>query len=132
VRPRGYDVAAMGGLGRVNGLVIDGADTHALAAFWSAILGTTIDAAEGGGHYIDLAPTDGFPILRFQRVPESKSAKNRLHLDIEVDDVEVAIETVRGLGGSVVRPPEVEYGWTFAVLADPEGNEFCAIHRREP
>ena len=39
-----------------------------------------------------------------------------------------AIETVRSLGGSVVRPPQVEYGWTFAILADPEGNEFCAIH----
>jgi predicted enzyme related to lactoylglutathione lyase len=121
----------MGGLGRVNGLVVDGADTHALAAFWSAILGTTIDSAEGDGHYIDLAPTDGFPILRFQRVPESKSVKNRLHLDIEVEDVGVAIETVRALGGSLVRPPEVEYGWTFAILADPEGNEFCAIRRNE-
>ena len=125
-------MAAMGGLGQVNGLVIDGADTHALAAFWSAILGTTIDSEEDDGHYVDLVPIDGFPVLRFQRVAESKSVKNRLHLDIEVDDVAVAIETVRTLGGSVAQPPKVEYGWAFAILADPEGNEFCAIHRSEP
>ena len=122
----------MSGLGSVNGLVIDGADTHALAAFWSAVLGTSVDTVAGDGHYIDLAPTRGFPILRIQRVPESKSVKNRLHLDIEVDDVERSIETVRALGGTLVHPPRVEYGWRYAVLADPEGNEFCAIRRSDP
>ena len=71
----------------MNGLVIDGADTHALAAFWCAVLGTSVDTVAGDGHYIDLAPVD---------------------------------------------PPRVEYGWRYAVLADPEGNEFCAILRSEP
>ena len=52
---------AMVGIGQVNGLVIDGTDTHVLAAFWSAVLGTSVDSVEGDGHYIDLAPTDGFP-----------------------------------------------------------------------
>ncbi len=116
----------------MNGLVIDAADTHALAAFWCAVLGTSVDTVAGDGHYIDLAPTEGFPILRLQRVPESKSVKNRLHLDIEVDDVEEAIEIVRALDGTLVDPPRVEYDWRYAVLADPEGNEFCAIRRSEP
>ncbi len=122
----------MAGLGSVNGLVLDGADTDALAAFWSAVLGTSIDTVAGDGHYIDLAATEGFPILRIQRVPESKSVKNRLHLDIEVDDIERAIDQVRTLGGSVVRSPTDEYGWRYVVLADPEGNEFCAIRRSDP
>ena len=122
----------MEGLGSVNGLVIDGADTHALAALWCAVLGTSVDTVAGDGHYIDLAPTESFPILRLQRVSESKSVKNRLHLDIEVDDVEEAIEIVQALGGTLVDPSRIEYGWRYAVLADLEGNEFCAIRRSEP
>ena len=119
----------MEAIGSFNGLVIDGADTFALAGFWSALMGTEIDEVANDGHYIDLRATDRIPVLRFQRVPERKTLKNRLHLDIEVEDLSGSIARVRELGGSIVRNVRTEYGWDYAVLADPEGNEFCAIKR---
>ena len=119
----------MAAIGTFNGLVIDGSDTFALAAFWSALMDTEIDEVANEGHYIDLRPTDRMPLLRFQRVPETKTVKNRLHLDIEVADMRGAIARARELGGSVVHDVRTEYGWDYAVLADPEGNEFCAIKR---
>jgi predicted enzyme related to lactoylglutathione lyase len=120
---------AMEAIGSFNGLVIDGADTFALAGFWSALMGTEIDEVANDGHYIDLEATGHIPVLRFQRVPETKTIKNRLHLDIEVEDLEGSIARVRELGGSVVHDMRTEYGWDYVVLADPEGNEFCAIKR---
>ena len=119
----------MEAIGSFDGLVIDGADTFALAGFWSALMATQIDEVANDGHYIDLEATDRIPVLRFQRVPETKTVKNRLHLDIEVQDLEGSIARVRELGGSVVHDVRTEYGWDYAVLADPEGNEFCAIKR---
>jgi predicted enzyme related to lactoylglutathione lyase len=78
---------------------------------------------------VDVRANDRTPLLRFQRVPEAKSIKNRLHLDVEVDDLDGAIARVEQLGGSVVRPVRTEYGWDYAVMGDPEGNEFCVIRR---
>jgi predicted enzyme related to lactoylglutathione lyase len=122
----------MAAIGRVDGLVIDGADTMALARFWAAMFDTEIAAIsnEGGeneAHYVDVAGTADTPLLRFQRVPEAKGVKNRLHLDIEVTELDPAIARVESLGGSVIRPVQTEYGYDFAIMGDPEGNEFCLI-----
>ena len=122
----------MTAIGRVDGLVIDGADTMALARFWAAMFDTEVAsiANEGeanAGHYVDVAATDGTPLLRFQRVPEAKRLKNRLHLDIEVEELDPAIARVEALGGSVIQPLQTEYGYDFAIMGDPEGNEFCLI-----
>jgi len=114
-------------IGTIDGLVIDGDDTLALAAFWAELFATTVAANEDDGHYVDLHPTDDGLTLRFQRVPEAKAVKNRLHLDIEVADVDAAAARVEALGGSIVRRPEPEYGYRFVIAADPEGNEFCLI-----
>jgi predicted enzyme related to lactoylglutathione lyase len=119
-------------IGRVDGLVIDGADTMALARFWAAMFDTEIASIANEGrpneaHYVDVAGTDGTPRLRFQRVPEAKTVKNRLHLDIEVDELDPAIARVQGLGGSLIKPLLTEYGYDFAIMGDPEGNEFCLI-----
>ena len=70
-------------------------------------------------------------------MPEQKTAlKNRAHIDLTVEDVDLAIDEVIALGGSLVRPkgihapddPQVEW----AVMADPFGNEFCLIRDLEP
>jgi predicted enzyme related to lactoylglutathione lyase len=122
----------MAAIGRVDGLVIDGDDTMALARFWAAMFDTEIASIANEGraneaHYVDIAGTADTPLLRFQRVPEAKGVKNRLHLDIEVDELEAAIARVEELGGRVIRPTQTEYGYNFAIMGDPEGNEFCLI-----
>ena len=67
--------------------------------------------------------TEGGQMLTLQKVPEVKENKNRMHLDIAVPDVDVAMERIIGLGGSQVSlsegPPRGFIG------ADPDGNEFC-------
>src|SRR4026207_1901824 len=86
-----YD-APMTAIGRVDGLVIDGADTMALARFWAAMFDTEVASIVNEGepneaHYVDVAATDGTPLLRFQRVPEAKRLKNRPHPAL--DDAEL-------------------------------------------
>jgi predicted enzyme related to lactoylglutathione lyase len=122
----------MAAIGRVDGLVIDGDDTMALARFWSAMFDTEIASIANEGmpneaHYVDVAGTTDTPLLRFQRVPEAKGVKNRLHLDIEVQELDPAIARVEELGGRVLQPVRTEYGYDFAIMDDPEGNEFCLI-----
>jgi len=67
--------------------------------------------------------------LYFQRVPEGKTAKNRVHLDVNVgrDAVEATLQRLVDHGAAVLRPPQTgeRLGEFWAVLADPEGNEFC-------
>ncbi|MFC6343180.1 VOC family protein, partial [Nocardioides hankookensis] len=64
------------------------------------------------------------PTWLFVRVPEPKTAKNRLHLDVAAPDVEAEVTRLVGLGATRVADTD-EYGYTWTVMADPEGNEFC-------
>jgi hypothetical protein len=101
-----------------------------VADFWSAVLGWEVQEeadvlwmSQSGAPHPDL-------LLVFARVPEEKSTKNRLHLDVRPvgcsQDEEVArLET---LGARRVDIGQGEQGWV--VLADPEGNEFCVLGRR--
>ncbi len=111
----------------IQAVTIDCADPLALARFWGAVFGTEIESTEGEGpHYVDLETRPGLPTLRFQRVPEQKIAKDRLHLDMIVEDVDQACERIEALGGRrVPGEPFEEYGYRWAVMQDPEGNEFC-------
>jgi predicted enzyme related to lactoylglutathione lyase len=110
----------------LNAIAIDCADPSELARFWGAVLGTGVAANLGDEHYVDLEPTPGVPILRFQRVSEPKSAKNRLHLDLDVDDLDAASARIEALGGRRVSDrPLSEYGYAWIVMEDPAGNEFC-------
>ncbi len=118
-----------GPVGKLEAITIDCADALALARFWADIFGTEVASAEGEGPtYVDLRPVPGAPTLRFQRVPEPKSVKNRVHLDVEVTDLDGARARVEALGGRTLseRPFE-EFGYRWLVMADPEGNEFCLV-----
>jgi len=82
-------------------------------------------------HYLNLAPPanaqNGVGIA-LQRVPEPKRGKNRVHLDIEVDDLDAVTEHIEALGGRRASPEDVsEHGYNWRVMTDPEGNEFCLI-----
>ncbi len=109
---------------------IDATDPQSLAGFWSAVLGWSNRVDDDGDVWVE--PSEGQPghgsarPLLFVRVPEPKSVKNRIHLDLRPDDQEQEIERVVALGAS--RPSIGQTGHeTWVVLADPEGNEFCIL-----
>ena len=106
------------------GLVLDCADPEALASFWAAALGYT--TLGGAGAYVLLVDeAKQRPKLLLQRVEEPKPGKNRMHLDIESDDVDGEVARLEGLGGRRLEDPMEEHGSRWVVMADPEGNEFC-------
>ena len=111
---------------RVGNVVIDCADPDALAAFWGELLEMKVTARED--HWVDLERLGtGGPLLSFQRVPEGKTVKNRLHLDLDVPDVAEAGERARKLGATPAGKPMGRPDAPFEVWYDPEGNEFCFV-----
>jgi predicted enzyme related to lactoylglutathione lyase len=112
--------------------VIDVADLDRAAAFWSAALrGEVVQQPFGVGIYLTVrVPTDaGEATLLMQKVPELKTAKSRVHLDIATDDVDAEIARLEGLGAHRQHAVD-ERGVHFVVLEDPDGNEFCVIPGR--
>jgi predicted enzyme related to lactoylglutathione lyase len=108
------------------GLVLDCRDPEPLAAFWAEALGyQRIGAA---GNYFLLLPPQGQagPRLLLQQVPEPKSGKNRMHLDIHTPDIEAEANRLIGLGATRKQEKTLsEHGTTWILMHDPEGNEFC-------
>jgi hypothetical protein len=109
---------------RLDQIVIDCREPRALVRFWARLLGgDPVDRALGWSH----VQPPGFPRLSFQPVPEDKDVKNRLHLDIGVDDIEVAVATARRLGAARVGETVTDEQGSFQVMLDPQGNEFCFV-----
>jgi predicted enzyme related to lactoylglutathione lyase len=121
----------MEGLGELDAITIDCHDPVSLAGFWAAVFGTRVTPPDGEpAIYVDLEPRPGVPILRFQKVPESKTVKNRLHLDVAVKDLDEACAQVERLGARWADDREFsEFGYDWRVMLDPEGNEFCLVIR---
>jgi predicted enzyme related to lactoylglutathione lyase len=117
------------GVGRLGYVQIDCVDPVRLAQFWCTVLGTEVLVGFGEpAHYVNLRPVDGGPCVSLHRVDNPTPGKNRLHLDLLVDDVEVATHQVVEAGGAVAPAGDVaEYGFSWRVMTDPEGNEFCLI-----
>jgi predicted enzyme related to lactoylglutathione lyase len=107
------------------GLVLDCRDPEALAPFWAAAL--DYDVAGGAGAYVLLLPkAKAGPQLLLQRVPEAKSAKNRMHLDLHVADIDAEAARLEALGAKRVSSSALEeHGTRWHLLEDPEGNELC-------
>ena len=114
---------------RWTGVTIDCADPARLAAFWGAVLGReATDEMEGEGWATIGSRYDAHPRLTFQRVPEPRLGKVRLHLDLEVDDLEAAMVEIERLGGSRTGERHEYDEGVVALMADPEGHEFCVTH----
>ncbi|MFD3444199.1 VOC family protein [Microbacteriaceae bacterium 4G12] len=114
----------------VTHITIDSEDPFALAQFWAEATGYLEDPDEPNepdGDEAYLAAPNGPQVLLFQRVPEGKSGKNRVHLDVAPTDRtrDEELERLLGLGASVLQDRREEDGTGWVVLADPEGNEFC-------
>jgi hypothetical protein len=111
---------------RVAEIVIDCADHGAVVDFWVAALGDYV-RRDPVGQYVAIVPTEkaiGRPVILFQAVPESKVAKNRVHLDLRGAVMADEVDRLRGLGATVIEERSLgDIRWT--VMADPEGNEFC-------
>ena len=116
-------------MNRLVGITIDCADPARLAAFWSGMLNIpeTHEHGDGGGWATVGSRSDTQPRLTFQRVPEPKTGKTRIHLDIQVDDIGAGRQHVESLGGqwSGVRHDHDE--GVVMVMRDPEGHEFCIV-----
>ncbi|MBO2448922.1 VOC family protein [Actinomadura barringtoniae] len=141
---------------------IDCADPDRLALFWMEALQYELERPPGGyaswtdywrilglpeeevdesiGNDRIVDPGGGGPRLRFQKVPEGKVVKNRLHLDLDVtggrstplpgrkEQLDAEAVRLTALGASVVRVMDETYGGNgfYAItMMDPEGNEFC-------
>jgi hypothetical protein len=102
-------------------LCLDAVDPPRLATFWSAVLGLEL-ADTGDGDALLRGPTPQHSVW-INRVPEPKTVKNRMHLDVHAGSVQELLE----LGATIV---DEQPRWT--VMADPEGGEFCAFVREEP
>jgi predicted enzyme related to lactoylglutathione lyase len=108
---------------RVGAVMIDCHDPETLFGFWSQITGIEMEHKYPDFIFGTKLP-DSDIRLAFQRVPEEKVVKNRLHLDLSHEDPEAVITKIIDLGGSRLQDHEIE-GFHWTVMADPEGNEFC-------
>ncbi len=110
-------------------VTFDADDPRALAGFWAGVTGYTV---ESPANEFAMLTGDGSvgPRFMFIRVPEGKTAKNRVHFDLGAPDLDAEVDRVLGLGASLVGRHD-EFGLTWATLRDPEGNEFC-IGLHEP
>jgi predicted enzyme related to lactoylglutathione lyase len=110
----------------IGAVVIDVNDLEAQAEFWTALLGSQILRREP--EWIDVAQLgEGGPVLSLQQVPEVKERKNRLHLDIMVDDFAATSSWALSRGATTVSPLYEAESTPWQVFSDPEGNEFCLI-----
>jgi hypothetical protein len=120
---------------RIQTVSFDSQDPARIASFWEAVLGwrRTYDEPDE----VVLEPPAGSaedgvsPDVLFARVPEDKTVKNRIHLDLRPDDQAAEVARLEGLGArrvSVGQGDDV----SWVVLADPDGNEFCVLRVLTP
>jgi len=111
-------------IGRIDEVVVDCADPAALVRFWADVLGGEPHVRSAAWAYVD---PPGWTRLAFQRVPEAKVVKNRLHLDVLVDDLATATARAEALGATRLGDVVHQDVGSFQVLADPAGNEWCVV-----
>jgi hypothetical protein len=100
-------------------LCIDAVDARAVAPFWASAIGLAVEYQDNGDAV--LRGTEPGRTVWINTVPETKTVKNRVHLDLHTDSV----DTLAALGATVLPEQNDEDRWT--VMADPEGNELCAF-----
>ena len=115
---------------RLHCIAIDSTDPQRLGRWWADALGW--EAWDESDGYCVAAPRGtGQTQLEFLKVPEPKSVKNRIHLDLTPDDQDMEVARFERLGATRVDVgQEGDPDVTWVVLADPEGNEFCLLKRR--
>ena len=110
-------------------VTFDCTDPASLAGFWAAVTGYEVGETRDDFARLDAPDHRGVRHLLFFRVPEPKTTKNRMHVDLASRDPEAEIERLVALGGSLVDGAPAQWrtgnGTRWVVMQDPEGNEFC-------
>ena len=106
-------------------LAIDCTDPPRLAHWWSRLLGGAVEMYPQG--YATLHTPEGLA-LDFLPVPEPKTGKNRLHLDVRSQEFATAVAQALALGAT--QADDIYAGGRWQVFRDPEGNEFCILRPR--
>jgi predicted enzyme related to lactoylglutathione lyase len=112
-------------IGALHEIVVDCPNPEALARFWQALIGGEVEVENGDWVVLD-GDDEGF-FIGFQRVTDRKSTKNRVHLHVEVDDLDAAVDEVEQLGARKVGARVDDDDGRFQVMLDLGGNEFCLI-----
>jgi predicted enzyme related to lactoylglutathione lyase len=110
-------------------VVIDCADPRSLATWWREMLGWEPSATDDD--WSSIRAPGGAPRIGFQKVPEPKTVKNRVHLDLAATDEESTAREIEAMGATR-RWVSEDPADPFVVLADPEGNEFCIVRAPSP
>ena len=116
-------------IARLLAVTVDCHDPTLLAVFWRELVGGEIDTRTEADDWVALRDVPVIGNIGFQKVPEGKAVKNRVHLDVEVDDIDDATPHVIALGATDSGATVDESTGQFRVFRDPEGNEFCLIRR---
>jgi len=113
--------------------VIDVDDLDRGVAFWSAALGATEEPLREASRHIyrRLTLPDSEIRILLQHTNDPKTSKERMHLDLETDDVEAEVRRLEALG-AVRWDHQQERGFDFWVMRDPWGNEFCVLQTNFP
>lgn len=115
----------MSDTGPTIGLVLDCRQPARLAEFWTPAL-RYVSVGEAGAYVVLFPDGRPGPKLLLQHVPEPKTTKNRMHLDIEAADIEAEAARLEALGAHRVADEQMhEHGTSWILMTDPEGNEFC-------
>jgi predicted enzyme related to lactoylglutathione lyase len=105
-------------------VTFDCADPRSLSAFWSEVTGYQSVTEEDDFAALVAPDQRGVRGILFWRVPEAKTNKNRMHVDLATKDPTAEIERLISLGAHKVEFREGN-GQSWTVMLDPEGNEFC-------
>ena len=113
-----------GGIGILYATVIDVNDLETCGAFWSQMLG--VEVLYRNDTYFRLGREGERPYLLLQKVSEPQQGKNRVHIDLDVTDLEASVNRAQELGGRQLQAVS-ESNIEWVVMADPDGNEFCLV-----
>ncbi|MCG5218598.1 VOC family protein [Streptosporangium sp. KLBMP 9127] len=109
-------------------VAIDCSDAYSLAQFWSGVTGCPLHPEDRPGDEETQVMLPQGPVLHFNQVPEPKTVKNRIHVCLRPESSrEEEVKRLLGMGATLVADHRNSDGTGWAILADPEGNEFCVL-----
>ncbi|NES16087.1 MULTISPECIES: VOC family protein [Micromonospora] len=112
----------------IRNFAFDCADPYELAHFWAKVFDCPVDPGFEPDDEDGVVEPPGGTRLYFQRVPEPKRVKNRVHICLQPEVLrDQAVERIAALGATIVADHRERDGSGWVVMADPEGNEFCVL-----